>query len=201
MLAILFATQNPWKGLQFQPVFAEYGFNMLTLQDCPTGLPEAVESGATAVENALRKARLYHSQTHPWVFADDAGLEIDALNGEPGLLARRWGGLFPDDISDQDWLDYLLQRMYHVPPEQRTARFRSDWALIAPDGSAHTHVTNWPFEIATHPIRPIHPGSPITAVRVGPQDDLERRRAEIGQEWERWGILKVLRTKFGVEHE
>ena len=201
MHVLLFATHNPWKCDQFRPTFEAYGFHMLTLPKHKDYISAPEETGATPLENALLKARQYHSSEVQWVFADDAGLEIDALHGEPGLQARRWGGKFPDDIGDQEWLNYLLERMRHVPPDQRTARFHSGWALIAPDGSEHLHSMSWPFVIAAQPIRPIRPGSPITAVRIGPVDDLERRRVDIRQEWERWGILSELCTKFGVKHE
>ena len=156
-----------------------------------------LENGSSPLNNALAKARQMHSPTYPWVFADDAGLEIDALNGEPGLQTRRWGGLFPDQVDDQTWLDYLLERLKDVPEGKRTARFSSGWALIAPDGSEHTHTMVWPFEIALQPIRAMKFGSPISAVRVGPPNDLARRQVEIRQEWERWGILGELRRKFG----
>ena len=170
---------------------------MLTLNDCPANHFPKAESGITPVDNALAKARQCHSADYPWVFADDAGLEIDALHGEPGLQARRWGGIFTDAVDDQTWLNYLLNRMEGIPPGQRTARFTSGWALITPDNSEYLHTMEWPFEIALHPIRSIHPGSPISAVRIGPPDDLHRRQVEIRQEWEKWGILQVLLTQFG----
>jgi XTP/dITP diphosphohydrolase len=197
MPVILFATNNPWKGLQFRPVFEAYGFVMWTLNDLTSRIPLNPENGSSPLDNALAKARQLHSYAFPWVFADDAGLEIEALNGEPGLQARRWGGLFPDQVDDRTWLDYLLERMKDVPEGKRTARFSSGWVLIAPDGSEHTHTAYWPFEIALQPIRPMQVGSPISSVRVGPPDDLRRRQVEIWQEWERWGILGDLRKKFG----
>ncbi|MBL7162024.1 MAG: hypothetical protein ISS57_05405 [Anaerolineales bacterium] len=188
---ILLATRNPWKARLFTPVFQHYGFDTLTLNDIsPNGKPPA-ELGVTAIDNALAKARFYHSVDHPWVFGDDAGLEIEALGDEPGLQARRWGGHFPDDVDDQTWLEYLLERMRDVPPGKRAARFVAGWALIAPDGSENTREIQAPFEIATRVLRPISPGSPITAVRAGPPDDLARRQAEIRAEWERWGILSL----------
>lgn len=190
MPVILFATHNPWKGQQFQPVFTAHGFEMLTLQDVQPPFLAAGEAELTPLANALEKARSYHSPAFPWVFADDAGLEIDALHGEPGLQARRWGGIFPDTVDDQTWLNYLLQRMAHVPAGQRRARFVSGWALITPAGREYTHTMEWPFEIATQPIRSMHPGSPISAVRIGPEDDLARRQVEISLEFRRWGVLE-----------
>ena len=165
---------------------------METLQDLSMADELLEETGTTAVENALAKARYYHSPAHPWVFGDDAGLEIDGLNGEPGLQARRWNGNFPDDVDDQTWLDYLLHRMKDIPPEKRTACFVSGWALITPDGKEYVHEVRSPFQIAAEPIRPISSGSPISAVRISPEDDLKHRQDQIQQEWKRWGILETL---------
>lgn len=189
--SLLIATHNPWKIRLFAPVFHEYGFEMVTLNDIDPH-PGPPENKATTVENALEKAYYYHSIGHPWVFGDDAGLEIDALDGEPGVQARRWNGLFPDDVDDQTWLDYLLDRMEGVPIGDRTAAFVAGWALIDPEGKAYTREVRAPFEITTHPIRPISPGSPITAVRLGPPDDLTRRQAEVRAVWDEWGILDEL---------
>ena len=148
--------------------------------------------GATAIENALAKAHHYHAKENSWVFGDDAGLEIDALGGEPGVQARRWNGVFPDDVDDQTWLDYLLSRMKGVPPGKRTAAFVAGWALIDPGGNVFTRKVRAPFEISAQPIRPISPGSPITAVRISPPDDLTRRQEEIRAAWDEWGILDDL---------
>jgi XTP/dITP diphosphohydrolase len=190
--SLLFATHNIWKARLFEPSFRAVGFTMKTLHEiAPDGEPLR-EAGTSAVENALTKARHYHSSTHPWVFGDDAGLEIDALNGEPGLQARRWNGIFPDDVDDQTWLKYLLERMKDVPPGKRTAAFVSGWALITPEGGEYVHEVRSPFQIATQPLRQISHGSPISAVRVGPDDDLSHRQGEIYQEWQRWGIWEQL---------
>jgi len=197
-MQILFATHNAWKIQLFTPVFRDYDFDVLTLIDLPGINPPPPENGTTALENAISKARYYHSEAYPWVFGDDAGLAIDALEGEPGVQARRWNGLFSEDVDDQIWLDYLLERMQAVPEGKRSAAFVAGWALIDPSGEVHTREVRASFEIATHPIRPISPGSPITAVRMGALDDLTRRQAEIRAAWEQWGILEQLldnRTK------
>jgi XTP/dITP diphosphohydrolase len=191
-MQILFATHNAWKIQLFTPVFREYDFDVLTLVDLPGFDPRPPENGTTALNNAIVKARYYHSEAYPWVFGDDAGLEIDALGGEPGVQARRWNGLFPEDVDDQTWLDYLLHRMQTVPEGERGAAFVAGWALIDPSGETYTRQVRAPFEIATHPIRPISPGSPITAVRIGASDDLAWRKTEIRAEWEQWGILEQL---------
>jgi len=191
-MRFLIATHNPWKVKLFAPIFKDYSFQVSTLLDLPDASPPPPENGSTVLENALAKARHYHSEEHPWVFGDDAGLEIDALGGEPGIQTRRWNGVFPDDVDDHTWLNYLLDRMKDILPGERTAAFVAGWALIDPSGTTHTRIVRVPFEIATAPIRPIAPGSPITAVRIGPPDDLARRQAEIRAEWARWGILDAL---------
>lgn len=191
-LHILFATRNRWKMQLFRPVFQSYGFEMLTLEDIRWEIPPPPENGATTLENALGKARHYHSQAYPWVFGDDAGLEIDALGGEPGVQARRWNGVFDESVDDQTWLDYLMVRLASVPPGERTAAFVAGWVLIDPHGQAHARTVRAPFEIAPRLLRPISPGSPITAVRLGPLDDLVRRQAEVRAAWQDWGVLEQL---------
>ncbi len=191
-MQILFATHNAWKIQLFTPVFRAHGFEVITLVDLSDADSPPPETGATAIENALTKARHFHSDDFSWVFGDDAGLEIDALNGEPGVQARRWNGVFPEDVDDQTWLDYLLDRMKDIPEGKRTAAFVAGWALLDPSGGAYFHEVRAPFEISTHPIRPISSGSPITAVRLGPVNDLIRRQSEVRAEWDRWGILKQL---------
>lgn len=192
MMHVLFATRNQWKIQLFAPVFYSYGFGLLTLDDIHGGASSPSENGATALDNALAKARYYHSAAYPWVFGEDAGLEIDALGGEPGVQTRRWNGFFEDTVDDQTWLDYLLSRMASVPPGERGAAFVAGWVLLDPGGTAHCREVRSRFEIATHPIRPISPGSPITAVRLGSVDDLAWRQAEIRAAWEDWGILDKL---------
>ncbi|MCP4142434.1 MAG: hypothetical protein GY755_19525 [Chloroflexi bacterium] len=115
MKKLLIATTNSWKAQLFAPILSQYGFKVITLKDIEILKQLPIEDGATVVENALIKARHYHSGEHPWVFADDTGLEIEALNGEPGVQSRRWGGKFPDNIDEKVWLDYLLERMADIP--------------------------------------------------------------------------------------
>ena len=194
-MKILFATRNRWKTQLFTPVFNDHGLDVLTLNNIPNHAPLPPENGATALENATLKARHFHSNTYPLVFGDDAGLEIEALNAEPGVQTRRWNGVFSEDVDDLTWLNYLLDRMKDIPSGKRTAAFVAGWVLIDPMGGVHTRQVRAPFEIATEPIRPISPGSPITAVRLGQPDDLTHRQAEVRAEWARWGIIEKLLEK------
>jgi inosine/xanthosine triphosphate pyrophosphatase family protein len=147
------------------------------------------ETGATPQENAWLKARAYHSARWPLVFGDDAGLEIDALGGEPGVQVRRWNGRFPDDVDDQTWLAYLLRQLEGVPRSQRSARWRAAWVVITPDGTEHVRHVRHEFVIAERPLRPILPGSPMSAVELHRGDHLAYRQAWIAAEWAAWGLL------------
>ena len=191
-MQILIATQNKWKYQLFAPILDRAGFETLMLSDIEISNGTPVENGTTVVENALIKARHYHSQDYPWVFADDTGLEINALNNEPGVMTRRWAGRFPDDVQDQVWLDYLLDRMKSVPPGERTAQFVDGWALLDPEGGVHTHEARSSFEIALQPVRSLMPGSPIMSVAVGIPEKPSQILAEAQSRWDEWGILSKL---------
>lgn len=193
MKTLLIATRNKWKAQLFAPILQNFGFEVLSLRDTNIAQEAPVENGATVVENALIKARYYHSAEYPWVFGDDTGLEIKALNGEPGVMSRRWGGKFPDDVDERVWLDYLLERMHGIPTEQRVAEFVDGWALITPNGTTHTHVSRAAFTIAETPIRPLIPGSPVMSVAIGLPEKPEEIFAAIKAQWDAWGILPNLR--------
>jgi inosine/xanthosine triphosphate pyrophosphatase family protein len=192
-ITLLFATRNPFKRELFVPVLAAHGVRCVTLADVGLGDREIDEVGETPEENALLKARAFHSPDWPLVLGDDAGLEIDALGGEPGLKARRWNGRFPDDVDDETWMAYLLQRMEGVPLERRTARYVAAWALITPDGREHVRRIYRPFTFADRPLRPIPPGAPMSALEIRPDGPLPARE-RIAAEWARWGILGTIKA-------
>jgi len=191
-LKILIATHNRWKYQLFAQIFAMHGFETIMLSDIEVGNDLPVENGDTVVKNARIKAQHYYSVKHPWVFGDDTGLEIEALNNEPGVQARRWNGRFPDDVDEQVWLNYLIERMKDVPPGERTAHFVDGWALLDPNGGAYTYEVRGTFEIALQPVRPISPGSPVMAVAVGIPEDPAQILAEAQARWDEWGILTKL---------
>ncbi len=197
---LLLATRNAYKKRLFAPLLAEYGLECVTLTDVGLNGLTLNEDGQTPEENALLKARTFHSPRWPLVFGDDAGLEIDVLGGEPGLQVRRWNGLFPDDVDDQTWLTFLLQRLEGVPPERRTARYVAAWAILTPDGGEYVRRFYRPIQIAERPIRPIEPGSPMSAVEIPHHITIDHVRAAIAVEWQQWGIGAVLeRAKVELE--
>jgi XTP/dITP diphosphohydrolase len=189
---LLIATTNRWKAKLFEPIMSHYGFEIITLNRLKISGQTPVEDGRSVIENALIKARHYHSSEYPWVFGDDTGLEIKALNGEPGVQSRRWAGCFPDDVDDKVWLDYLLERMKDVPIGERTAEFVDGWALIEPSGTVHTCEQRAVFEIALEPIRTLLPGLPVMSVAIGLPQDPGEIFAAIKAKWDHWGIMDQL---------
>ena len=192
MKKILIATHNPWKAQLFKPVFQDHGFDSISLADIDQKKAHPEENGATVIANALIKARYYHSSDFPWIFADDTSLEIDALDREPGVQTRRWGGRFSNDVDDRFWLDYLLERMRSVPVRMRSAYFVDGWVLITPDQTEYTREWRVKFEIAEAPVRPISPGSPIMAVALGLPTDPVQIQAAVNAKWHEWGIFEKL---------
>lgn len=95
------------------------------------------------------------------VLADDGGLEIDVLNGEPGIYAKRWAGENP---TDEEMIAYTLKRMEGIPNEQRTARFSVYQVLIFPDGHQEVAMGATEGSIIEHPAKNRYPRLPYGAL-------------------------------------
>lgn len=107
-------------------------FEVVSLADFPeVTLP--TESGHTFAENAILKATCAAEATRLPAVADDSGLEVDALDGEPGILSARYAG---EDASDQDRCHKVLRLLRNVPDDERAARFRCAAAYQDPGGTA-----------------------------------------------------------------
>ena len=122
----LVATRNRDKFGEIQAIFADLPVDLLDLEDFPD-VRTVKESGTTLRANALLKARSVHQETGLPVIADDTGLEVDALDGVPGVYAARFAG--PRATYRQN-MEKLLAAMEHVPDYQRTARFRTCAAYV-----------------------------------------------------------------------
>lgn len=98
------------------------------------GAPDPEETGTTFEENALIKARAISWFTGEWALADDSGLEVDALDGAPGVISARYAGNHGDDAANNR---LLLNNLAAVPEEPRTAHFSCAIALVVPDGAEY----------------------------------------------------------------
>ena len=123
--AILIATRNRGKLREVTEMLRGFDLILETLDDHPN-LLEPVEDGATFEENATRKARHYARLTGRWTLADDSGLEVDALGGEPGVHSARYAGPACDAAANNA---KLIGKLAGVPHRGRTARFRCVVAL------------------------------------------------------------------------
>lgn len=135
---LLVATHNPGKIREFRALLAPLPARILFPPDLGLKV-QVTEVGATYAENARIKAMAYAQasreamRTPPLVLADDSGLEVDALNGAPGIHSARY-----TPGSDTERLTALLKQMEGIPQEQRTARFRCVVAIVTPQGETHT---------------------------------------------------------------
>ena len=130
MPKLLLATKNPAKVREYWQLLQEIPYEIVTLAN--EGIDQVVdETEATLKENAALKAKAYASLSHLLTLADDSGLEVDALGGEPGALSARFAG---EGASDKERIDYLLAKLLGIPWEQRTARFQCMIAIASLDG-------------------------------------------------------------------
>lgn len=127
---ILLATNNAGKVRELVVLLAGTPFAVATPSDEGIAL-DVGETGDTFEENAVLKAKAFAQASGLLSIADDSGLEVDALDGEPGVRSARYAG---PDASDEDRVRYLLGKLEGVEWERRGARFRSVVALAYPDG-------------------------------------------------------------------
>lgn len=128
---ILIATSNPHKQVEIQQVISDPMITFMTLRDLGRTIAEPVEDQPTFEGNAALKARYYAKATGMVCLADDSGLEVDALGGDPGVRSARYSGVEgPREVVDPANNRLLLERLSDTPAERRTARFVCAMALV-----------------------------------------------------------------------
>ena len=131
---LLVATHNKGKVKEFSEMLADLDLEWLSLDDI--GMEKDVEeTGKTFAENAILKAEAYAAETGYFTLADDSGLEVDALNGEPGIYTARYGGA---GLDHEGRYRLLLENLKGVAEAERKARFRCVIALATPSGVVGT---------------------------------------------------------------
>jgi XTP/dITP diphosphohydrolase len=139
-MKIVFASGNEGKVKEIKEMLEGMGIKLLSLKDY-ADVPEIVEDGKTFLENALKKARIISDFTGETVLADDSGLRVDVLGGEPGIYSARYAG---EKATDDDNINLLLARLKNIPQEKRTAFFCCALALYRTDGSYDCFESKWP---------------------------------------------------------
>jgi len=135
MRKLVLATQNKGKIAEFERLLAEFvsDVQVLGLRDFPD-MPDIAETGKTFIENSLLKARGICEFTSLPTLADDSGLCIDFLNGDPGIYSARWAGSHGNDGAN---IAKVLLQLEGVDMEDRSAHFRCEVALVFPNGHKH----------------------------------------------------------------
>ncbi len=125
MSKIVLATGNQGKVREMADILADFGFDVLAQSEY--NVSDVAETGTTFIENAIIKARHAAKETGLPAIADDSGLEVDALNGAPGVYSARYSG---EGATDQKNIDKMLAAMEGIPAEKRTARFHCVLVLM-----------------------------------------------------------------------
>jgi XTP/dITP diphosphohydrolase len=162
---IILSTRNPSKSEQIKALFTGSSFNIITLDEA--GIEgEVIEDGTTLQENSLKKAR-YAREKAPsmWTMADDTGIFIDALSGEPGIQAAYWGGA---TLSTEDRMRFVVKQMEGIL--DRRATFRTCVALISPEGTERFFIGEAHGQLLKTPCVEPQPKMPYSPLFV-PNDD------------------------------
>lgn len=135
MRKIIFATTNEGKMKEIKMILGDLNYEVVSLKEAGIHV-DIEENGLSFEENAIIKAKAIMELTHEIVLADDSGLEVDAMDRQPGIYSARFLGEHTSyDIKN----NYILEQLKGIPDEQRTARFVCAIACAFPDGRIKTH--------------------------------------------------------------
>lgn len=129
-MKIVIATSNKGKINEIRSLMSDLSLDVVPQSDF-SNVPKVVEDGLTFFENAYKKAKAISEHTGLPALADDSGIEVDALNGGPGVRSAMYAG---ENAKDIDNIKKLLQEMKDIPKHRRAARFRCVMVLYSPDG-------------------------------------------------------------------
>ncbi len=129
LFELCLASHNRGKLVELRALLGDLPIELVSLEAALPGRPQAIEDGATFLDNARIKARAACSATMMVTLAEDAGLEVDALGGRPGVRSARFAG---EGATDAENNAALLKALEEVEDDQRTARFRCVMVLIDP---------------------------------------------------------------------
>jgi XTP/dITP diphosphohydrolase len=151
MKKIVLASGNKGKLREFAQLFSSMEPAIEVVPQSDYGVPEAEETGLTFVENAIIKARNAAKHTGLPAIADDSGIEVDALQGKPGIYSARFAGLA---ASDQDNLNYLLDSLKDTPEAERSARYQCLLVYMQHEADPTPLIcqASWEGRILTEPV-------------------------------------------------
>ncbi len=130
-MKVVLASKNPHKLVEISKITEKFGFELILQSELGLHI-DVEETGTTFEENSFLKAEAVMKATGLPALADDSGICVDALNGEPGVYSARYG--FDDSLDDWGRLLLLLKNTEHVPDGQRQAKFVAVITMVTPDG-------------------------------------------------------------------
>ena len=130
-MKVVLASKNPHKLVEIRQITDKFGFELILQSELGIDI-DVEETGTTFEENSLIKARAVMEATGLPALADDSGIAVDALNGEPGVYSARYG--FDESLDDWGRMMLLLRNTEHVPDGQRQAKFVCVISFITPEG-------------------------------------------------------------------
>jgi non-canonical purine NTP pyrophosphatase (RdgB/HAM1 family) len=204
MKTLLIATTNPAKLEEYRILLRAYGLAALSLREAGFDDHAPEETGTTFAENARLKARFYFARANMPTLADDGGLEVDALGGEPGVRSPRWLAEAAAEAHggdlDRALAEEVIRRMAGVAPKRRGARLRAAVALVYHDHcQVRERVSEAALEgaIAERALSDLRPGFPYRAVLMLPERGCylgELSDEEAARLSQRRAALEALRT-------
>lgn len=130
-MKVVLASKNKHKLIEISKITEKFGIQLILQSELGVDI-DVEETGTTFEENSFLKAEAVMKATGLPALADDSGIAVDALNGEPGIYSARYG--FDDSLDDRGRLELLLKNTEHVPDGQRQAQFVCVITMVTPDG-------------------------------------------------------------------
>ena len=130
-MKVVLASKNPHKLVEISKITEKFGFELVLQSELGVDI-DVEETGTTFEENSYLKAEAVMKATGLPALADDSGIAVDALNGEPGIYSARYG--FDDSLDDWGRLQLLLKNTENVPDGQRQAKFVCVITMVTPEG-------------------------------------------------------------------
>ena len=130
-MKVVLASKNLHKLVEIRQITDKFGFELVLQSELGVDI-DVEETGSTFEENSFLKANAVMEATGLPALADDSGICVDALNGEPGIYSARYG--FDERLDDWGRLELLLKNTEHVPDDQRQAKFVAVITMVSPDG-------------------------------------------------------------------
>ncbi|MES2006976.1 MAG: non-canonical purine NTP pyrophosphatase [Patescibacteria group bacterium] len=157
------STWNPGKAEQIRALFVGTPIRILTLDDLKIE-GEGIEDGSTLEENAGKKAAFAWGNTDKmWVMADDTGLFIEALGGEPGVITADWAG---KEVKGEALRDFVLEKISQIPEGSRTAYWETVAVVRDPKGNAYSFTGKATGVLISEPRGPVQAGMPYSQIFI-----------------------------------